>query len=84
MEKNGKKRRKKTYAKNQFEEFKKKVNELHDGAITPKTIGMENQRQLYYNWVKELSNVKKINGRYVKVTTKNVEGLKEEVKKANG
>lgn len=51
-----------------FEEFKKKILWIEVGEkITPKKIQMQNERRNFYNWIKLIPNVKKINGEYRKV-----------------
>lgn len=51
-----------------FEEFKKKILWIEIGEkITPKKIQMQDQRRNFYNWVKLLDNVEKINGEYRRV-----------------
>ena len=52
-----------------FEQFKKKIILIEIGEkITPKKLQMVDERRNFYNWIKLLDNVEKINGEYRRVS----------------
>lgn len=52
-----------------FEQFKKKIIFIEIGEkITPKKLQMADERRNFYNWIKLLDNVEKINGEYRRVS----------------